>query len=486
MSLSKLQNLASLAVRMAKDKERNPLKYWRPTPVQKRVLQDTQNIVLLRGGNQIGKTMLGAFEVHCRAIGKHPYKRVPSKPVDIWVIVHSWEQSKVIQSKFWELAPKDELHDETEYIPGKGFRGKYPVVKYKNGSIVYFKTTGQGTLGVASGTVDFVWIDEPPPPDLWGELKARTTRTRGQMLLTLTPIGAPVEYLKEMVSDGIISEHVGVMNVENCTPEGCRPMLSQEDIDQLEKSYLTLDRAARMSGDWEGGIPEGRIFDAFSEEMISDIEPPSTYFDDEGIERQRDFIWSIGIDHGHDVASQVAILSCIDMTNPDDAYIYIVDEHVSDGGGAAKHARGILKMLRRNNLEIADITRWTGDRKHGGTKKGDGKMSNAMLLSGFAHELGYVKTELPFKIKTAYKPRWSVLYGCQVIHERMTVGKFQIFPSCENLIKSLKLWARKSNGLLDTMSEHKHSIDAMRYGVMPVVDVKYRTSHIPNKLYKRW
>src|SRR5210317_1719348 len=123
MSISKLQNLASLAVRMAKDKERNPLKYWRPTPVQKRVLQDTQNIVLLRGGNQIGKTMLGAFEVHCRAIGKHPYKRVPSKPVDIWVIVHSWEQSKVIQSKFWELAPKDELHEETEYIPGKGFRG---------------------------------------------------------------------------------------------------------------------------------------------------------------------------------------------------------------------------------------------------------------------------------------------------------------------------------------------------------------------------
>ena len=163
--LHTLQNLAALTVRMAQDKERNPLKYWRPTPIQRSVLQDKSQIVLLRGGNQIGKTMVGCYEVHCRAIGKHPHKRVTTKPVDIWIIVHSWEQSKVIQAKFWELAPKDELHEETEYIPGKGFRGKYPVVKYKNGSIVYFKTTGQGTLGVASGTVDFVWIDEPPPPD---------------------------------------------------------------------------------------------------------------------------------------------------------------------------------------------------------------------------------------------------------------------------------------------------------------------------------
>ena len=487
MTIHKLQNLASIAVRMAKDKERNPLKYWRPTPIQKQVLQDTsKNIVLLRGGNQIGKTMVGCYEVHCRAIGKHPYKKIPQKPVDIWIIVHSWEQSKVIQQKFWELAPKDELHEETEYISGKGFRGKYPVVKYKNGSIVYFKTTGQGTLGVASGTVDFVWIDEPPPPDLWGELKARTTRTRGQMLLTLTPIGAPVEYLKEMVSDGIISEHIGAMTVQNCTPEGCRPMLSQEDIDALEKSYLSLDREARMRGDWTAGIPEGRIFDAFSEEMISDLEPTDRYYDEKGIEKSKEFQWSIGIDHGHDVASQVAILSCIDMTDPDDPFIYIVDEYVSGGGGAAKHARGILQMLRRNGLSIADISRWTGDRKHGGTKRGDGKMSNEMPMSGFAHVLGYPPTQLPFKIKTAYKPRWSVLYGCQIIHERMVVGKFQIFPSCEVLIKSLKLWSRKTNGLLDNLSEHKHTIDSMRYGIMPIMDIKYRTSNIPSKLYKRW
>ena len=480
-----LSDLTSIAIRMAKDKERNPLKYWRPTPVQEAVLRDNSNVVLFRGGNQVGKTWCGIREVHGRCTWNHPYKSTPKKPLTVWVIVHSWEQSKVIQSKFYELAPKDELHDDTEYITGKGFRGKYPIVKYKNGSIVYFKTTGQGTLGIASQSCDFVWIDEPPPPELWGEIKARTTRTRGQILLTLTPIGAPVDYLRDMVADGLISEHVGALTVENCTPLNCKPMLSEKEIEDLTRAYLSIDRDARIMGSWDGGIPEGRIFDSFDESMISNTEPIARTYDNSGNEREKEFMWSVGIDHGHDVASQVAILTCIDMTDPKDPWIYVVDEYVSGGGGANKHARGIIKMLARNGLTIADITRWTGDRKHGGNKKGDGRMSNAMLLSGFAHELDYGSGKLPFKIQTAFKPRWSVLYGCQVIHERMITGKFQIFTTCEMTIKSLKMWSRKSNGLLDTLSEHKHCIDALRYAVMPIVDVKYRSA-VPNKLYKRW
>ena len=177
------------------------------------------------------------------------------------------------------------------------------------------------------------------------------------MLLTLTPIGAPVDYLKQMVEDKIISEHVGVMSVENCWPEGFKtPLLSQADIDALSRSYLSLDREARLNGSWDAGIPEGRIFDAFTDEMISDLEPAASFYDDSGREIQKDFIWSVGIDHGHDVSSQAAILSCIDMTDAQDPIVYIVDEYISDGAGANKHARGILQMLRRNNLEIADIS----------------------------------------------------------------------------------------------------------------------------------
>lgn len=484
---TKLQQIAQASIRMRQEAERDPLKYFRPTPIQLSVVSDsTSSIVLLRGGNQIGKTMVGCYEVHCRCIGRHPYKKVKPPPIEVWIIVHSWEQSKVIQKKFYDMAPKSELDPETEYITGRGFRGKYPTVKYICGSIVYFKTTGQGTQGIMSGTVDMVWIDEPPPPELWGELKARITRTRGQMLLTLTPIGVPIDYLREMVEKKLISEHVGVMSVENCTPLGLKtPMLNQDDIDNLARGYLAIDRAARMNGDWDGGVPEGRIFDDFSDDHISSYQPSYTYYDKQGVEKHRKFIWTIGIDHGHDVASQVALLICIDMTDPQDAHIYVVDEYVASGAGADRHAKGILKMIRKNDLEVADIYRWTGDRPHKGRKSGEGKMSNAFLMSAFASELGYPVNGLPFKIKTAYKPRWSVIYGCQTIHERMINGRFQIFPECTITIKSIKNWAMKSNGLLDTISEHKHCVDAMRYAIMPIIDVKYRAK-APSKIRRKW
>ena len=483
--MSNLKKLAKGCIRLVNDSDANPLKYWRPTPIQKLVLQDNSKLVLLRGGNQIGKTWTGVIEVHGRCTWTHPYKDTPRKPLKVWIIVHSWEQSKIIQEKFYELAPKNELHEDTEFIPGKGFRGKYPVVRYRNGSIVYFKTTGQGTLGVASGSCDYIWVDEPPPPEIYGELFARLTQTKGKMLMTLTPIGAPIDYLRTMVKDGLVSEHVGIMNVANNTPEGCRPRFTKEEIETLALGYLSIDREARMNGDWDGGVPEGRIFDAFHDDMVSDLAPNLNYYDDDGYEHEKDFLWSIGIDHGHDVASQAAILACIDMTNPQDPHVYIVDEYVSDGSNEKKHAKGILAMLHRNGLEVSDVTRWTGDRPHKGRKSGDGRMSNGLLMSGLAHEMGYPKSGLPFKIKTAYKPKWSVLYGCQVIHDRMVNGKFQIFPSCEYTIKSLKYWERKASGMLDTLSEHKHCIDAMRYGVMPIVDVKYRSA-VPSKVYRRW
>ena len=130
-------------------------------------------------------------------------------------------------------------------------------------------------------------------------------------------------------------------------------------------------------------------------------------------------------------------------------------------------------MIKRNRLEIRDIWRWTGDRSHAGDKYG-GRMSNNMLRSAFEHVLGYPRQRLPFRIHTAYKPRFSVYYGCQVINEIQARGRFQVHPRCDNLIKSLKNWALLKTGRMDSMSDHKHAIDALRYALLPCVDFQYR------------
>jgi phage terminase large subunit-like protein len=468
MSLSKLKKIANNTNKLLVEHQTNPLRFFSPTEVQEQVLKDSSRLVLLRGGNQIGKTFCGSYETICHVLGYSPFKSVPPAPIEAWVICHSWEQSRTIMAKFHDLVPKNELHPSVEFSPAKGYRGTgAPVVQFKNGSIVRFKTTNQGTLGVASGTVDFIWIDEPPPPALFGELRARITRRpNGRMLFTMTPIGAPVDYLKEMVKNGIISEHVGVMNVENTTPKGVkRPMMSEEEIEELSRSYLGIDRAARMAGDWDVGIPEGRIFEKFTDDLISDLTP----------DPNRKYVWSIGIDHGHDVASQVAVLCAVDITDSKRPAVYVVDEYVASGDSAENHAKGIIAMIKRAGLELAHIQRWTGDRSHGGSKNNGGRMSNTMLMAAFAHVLGYPKGKLPFHIRTAYKPKYSVYYGCQSLHELMCDSRFQIFPRAQRIIKSLKYWSMKSNGGMDTLSEWKHAIDALRYATIEIISVQYQS-----------
>ena len=123
-------------------------------------------------------------------------------------------------------------------------------------------------------------------------------------------------------------------------------------------------------------------------------------------------------------------------------------------------------------MEPLQIDRWTGDRPHGGGKHG-GRMSNALLRSALEHVLDYPQGLCPFRINTAHKPRWSVYYGCQLIHEAQVQGRFQVHPKCKRVIRSLTSWTLKKSGGMDRLSEWKHAIDALRYAVVPILDAKY-------------
>jgi hypothetical protein len=165
--------------------------------------------------------------------------------------------------------------------------------------------------------------------------------------------------------------------------------------------------------------------------------------------------------------------------SPDNDYFaYVIDEYQSGGADAAIHARGILAMLRRNNLDHNKIHRWTGDRSHGGSgaadRKYSGRMSNTMLRSAFEHILGYPRGR-GFRIHTAYKPSYSVYYGTRVLHEMMSKARFQIHPRCTGTIKSIKNWALTKQNRMNPAADEKHLIDCLRYAIMPIVDVQYRS-----------
>ena len=82
MDLSKLKAIGKGTSTLLEESKSNPMMFWRPTQVQEDVLKDKSRLVLLRAGNQIGKTAVGAFETICNCLGRHPYKPIPPPPIE--------------------------------------------------------------------------------------------------------------------------------------------------------------------------------------------------------------------------------------------------------------------------------------------------------------------------------------------------------------------------------------------------------------------
>ncbi len=453
----------------------NPLLYWVPTAPQYAWLRDKSKCKLLLGGNQVGKTACQVVELLHRCLGTHPYLDTDPPPITAFLITHSHMQSVTIQEKLYDLCPKSALHPDCEFVRSKGFRGIHPVVRFVNGSVIHIKTANQG-LGLASATISYVGIDEPVSQFVWGELAARVLRggaggSTGTIGITMTPVGQDVSYLQKLVEAGQVTCHKAPLTVEATTPRGLRPLLSEQQVKEITSKFLPIDREARINGDWNVGIPEGRIFDCFTDEMISSAPAPVGNYE-----------FGIGIDHGSTPNSQVAILAAVELTDPNSPKVYILDEYVSGAAPPEAHARAILKMIERNDLQPGQC-RWTGDNIHFGSGGQTGKMSNSLLMRAFESIGRYPNNNLPWRIRTIRKPRYSVYYGAAMIHSIMARKEFYISPKCERLILSIQRWTMKKNQSARSRDEWGHAIDSMRYCLTPILDRKYVTPAHKIRMY---
>jgi phage terminase large subunit-like protein len=443
-------NLASLATAtntLARRAHADPLAYFRPTPPQLAFLSSNHPIRMLRAGNQLGKTWAGLADCIYRCLGSHPYTLVKAAPIEAWVVVVSWEQSLSIQGKLWQLLPKDAIEPDCEYTPGKGFRGRTPIVRFKNGSVLRIRTVNQGAMALASASIDFCLLDEPPPMDVWSELAARVLRQRGRIALTLTPIGLPLGWLKKLVEEQVVQDLHYPLTVENTTPIGGRPLLTREDIEKLEAQVLPQERAQRIHAEWDSGWTEGRVFRMFDPAQHVRADVPAG-----------EALIGVGIDHGTEAGAQVAVLTAL-VRDAGEGHpkIWVLDQIVSDGMTTPdQDAAALLAMLKRCGLRWENVDRWVGDRKVYGKRNGSLK-SNAMLMSSFERALKLPTGSLPFRIHTAYKPRGSVFEGYRVLSAAMLRNDFSINPRCRGLIDDLQKFDGRE------ASEHKHSIDALRY-----------------------
>ena len=415
----------------------------------------------IRQGQQWGgKTTAALREVVDRCTGEHPLWehvswRYPPPPIEAWVICASWSQSVAIQAKLHATIETADLHPDCQYDPVRGFLGQHPTVRFRNGSLIRIKTTRQGGLSLAGATIDVALFDEPPESQrVFSEVMARLTHRNGTLLLSYTPVNAPVAYLREMVERGAIEDHWRPLTLEALTPVGgTEPIRDQAWIDELRDKYPPHEVPVVVDGEWEFRTVAAYFRDVWRPEMVHSKLPSG------------DVHVVVGFDHGTLPGKQIALLVAVDESGPrgiDAPSIYVVDEYVDHTGvaGPEDDAVAIVAMLRRAGLGWHELTSAHGDRVH--MPGSDSQKSNRDLAVHLCREVGVPALRPP--IRTVKRGRGhgagSLSTGSRWLFAAMHQGRFGVHPRCVRLIDALPRFSMRDD-------DAKDPIDALRYALDP-------------------
>lgn len=454
--------------------EVEPLELMAWLPHQVRTLQNTGRFRLLRTGNQLGKTTVGLAEIIFAAIGEHPYRTPSRKHSEYWVVCASWSQSLAIQKKLYELCPKDLLHPDTKYDVKRGFRGTTPAVQLLHAdggwSTIRIKTTKQEGLDLAGDTLSGVLFDEPPKSQrIYTEVTKRLQSTGGWLLCTMTPINAPVGWLRELCEQGKIEDIHARLTPEAMIPDGkSEPIrqVSQDgkiivcDADWVEEViWLTPDHEVPVTchGEWETKVGDAYFSKVWRRPVHVDPQAP-----------QVEVLLIVGVDHGDRPGKQVALLVCVDPDDPvGSGYgrpgVYVLDEYVDWTGVADSDvdARGILSMLRKYGWSWEDLDEARGDRAH---MPGTGRQKSCRdLQAALGRELTLPSDRVFPRIITTKRGegrgQGSLDTGLRWLHAQFARDLIRISPRCIRLIEAMEGYRRAPK------DEHADPIDALRYAL---------------------
>jgi len=412
-----------------------------------------------RGGNSIGKSLAQAVDIVQTARLTHP-SRPNQSPVVLLVVGYSWAQMDPLLEKLWQMLPKDEIDPKCYYEPANGIRGfKEPVVPFVSGpgrgSQIRFATYEQGAGRIMGIQVHGVYMDEPPPADVYGECVPRLNAHHGFMRITFTPTpeSPPLDYMREQIEKGHLVELQTTLTVDAVTVRGglCDwPRMSAGEIEDALGRYIEEERAMRRDGAWEP-LASGRWVTTFSDANVIEHSPPEGAF------------LVVSMDHGANAGKQTATLSWwIDRDTPSPTGGYI-DESVSDGSTTTdEDAAAVLAMLARNGLHYDHVDAWIGDRATGENRYLISK-SNKELLEALARLLRR-KTSAMKKIHTPIKMAGSVRRGAMLLKGAFKARRSDgtpmvvVHPRCAAFAKALRTF---KGGKQESV---KDIFDAGRYG----------------------
>lgn len=442
IDLTKIDSvLANKIHKIALYYQANPLASFQVSPGLASFMEDESDRILVRAANRVGKSVTAAAKL-AKLMLKYPNRRYRAIGVDYGQAVG------VISKLLFDFLPKDSLAEGCTYTITSGWI--HQLIRLKNGTTCEIRSNDQKAISHAGSSLHGVWCDEPPKPEIFLENITRVMDTNGFLWVTATPIGRPCGYLKDIVTapDSVWKEHVVEFSHKNC------PWYSKEQVDKwiLEAQAAPWAYRQKIFGEWEGETVD-RIFTGF--DVDCQIKPGDDL-------PEEDFFIGIGVDHGESVGKQVALL-CV-WTN---THIYVIDEVISETHTTPEmDAKAILKCLNRWGWALSDVQRIVGDINSAG-KAHAGSKVNELLGAALCQQAGYRQNVI--NISSPNKGKGSVEYGEKLLNAGFLRGQLKISTRCKTLTHALKHY----NG----EESLKHSIDAARYILQPVLESW--STHLP-------
>ena len=412
---------------------------FKPSPAMETFVEDDRRRLILRAANRVGKTRHAAYKLakqmvlrpglRCRAVG-------PNR-----------QQTSQVLGRYLADFLEPYLSEQSYYKLGSGWNQNTIVLV--NGSICQLKSYEDRPDTHAGDSLDLVILDEPPPQSIFSENLARTMDTDGQCILTLTPVGRPVAWLRDMVEkeSSPWTQYVAAFNQENC------PWYSEEQVlDWLDTMQASpWDYQQRALGSWEG-ITLDRLFAAFSEDRVSSDMPLQ-------ILSRGDMQVGIGIDHGEVSGHQIAVLALYN----DSGRVWVIDEVVGGDTAPEEDATQLLDCLKRNGISPKDVDLAVADTNNAGKGYASYKVSE-LIERALAANLN--QSRPPFRLIRPYKGAGSVSWGLRIINYALRRGELTIHPRCKRIIETLTHWKGTKKG---QDGEYSHAADALRYLLMKIL-----------------
>lgn len=476
--MTPLRSLSPAAARACRKirraRQNQPRLFFESSPGLRAFMADGSSRICVVAANRVGKTY--------QAIAKLALAMIARPGIRCRIVGPTAKRVNRVHGRYLAHFLRGQLASGSTYNPGTGFNAGNMAI-CKNGSTCELMSYQQDPAAHASDSMHLVLLDEPPPPAHFTEAEARVFDTDGAVWVTLTAVGRPVKWLKDVVKQGIADREQGrgegwsfyqlALTTDNC------PWYTEEQIAERRRQVARTpwEYEQRINGAWDG-VSEGRRFVGFGDAHLLPLTTGArTGWPGMGAQIHL----ALAADHGEGAGHSVWVLfgwQVLERTayGPR-VYVRALAWWTNPTRmSVRKEAAEVRKMVQslgteRAPVDLHNVAFGVGD-TNVASKSETARTLNEAFEAEFARLMKIKPEHARLRMRPAKKGPDSINSGvatCNDLFDTEVAPKdgapvpaLQVSEACVGVVEALRHWSGKDDDL-------KHAADAFRYGVTMIL-----------------